>query len=119
MFRPFTYIHTYKHTAKPNTKNLTIFKWKNKDGEVKKFRLKSHIFHKWRDIGNLVASYEQLEVWAREKDANGCCDAVLNHWLNHPPSDYPPTWEGLIELLDDIELHNVAAELKTALENAV
>ena len=100
-------------------KNLTAFKWKTKDGKVKKFRLKSHIVHKWRDLGDIVTSYEQLEVWAKEKDTNGCCSAVLNHWLSHPPSDYPATWDGLLELLDDIELSNVAAELKTALENVV
>ena len=108
-----------KHTAKPNMTNLTIFKWKNKDGEVKKFRLKSRVVHKWRDIGDIVTSYEQLEVWDKDKDSNGCCSAVLNHWLNHPPSQYPATWEGLIELLDDIELSNVAIELKVALENAI
>ena len=100
--------------------NMTTMKWKNTDGVVKKFRLKSRIIHKWRDIGNLVASYEQLEVWAKDlKDSNSCCDAVLNHWLTHPPSQYPATWEGLLELLDDIEVSSVATELKTALENGI
>ena len=42
--------------------NLNMFKWRNKDGEVKIFRLKKRIFHKWRDVGDLVAPFEQLEV---------------------------------------------------------
>ena len=103
-------------------RNLTILKWKNESGEVKKFRLKSHIIHEWRKIGNFVgASYAQLEAWSKEfqKNAEECCDAVLNHWLTQPPPEYPATWEGLYELLEDADLSCVAADLKVAVENAI
>ena len=98
--------------------NLKMFKWRNKDGEIKKLHLKSIIYHKWRDFGDLVASYQQLEVWSKEKDAKGCCSAVLNHWLNQT-SRYPATWNSLYELLEDCELSNIAADLKIAIENAI
>ena len=79
----------------------------------------SAIIHKWRDIGNFVVAWQQLEVWAKEKDAKECCEAVLSHWLDHPPRYYPATWEGLYELLDDSELSQVAIELKQAVINAI
>ena len=107
------------HAAKPDSTNLTVMRWKNERGEVKKFKLKSAIIHKWRDVGNLVAPRQQLEVWAREKNANECCEAVLSHWLDHPPHHYPATWDGLYELLDDSELGQVATELKQAVDNAI
>ena len=111
-----THTHT---TAKPNYTHLTLIRWKNEKGEVKKFRLRNAIVHRWRDIGNLVVPRQLLVVWAREKDAKDCCEAVLSYWLDHPPRHYPATWEGLYELLDDSELGQVAADLKHAVDNAI
>ena len=105
--------------ARPNSVNLTVIRWKDEFGEVKKFKLKSSIYHKWRNIGNLVCSRQQLDVWVKEKDAEDCCDAVLSHWLDHPPRHYPATWKGLHELLDDSELGQVASDLKIAVERAI
>ena len=106
-------------TAKPSSSNLTVIKWKNDRREVTKFRLKTSIIHRWRKIGNLVAPRQQLEVWAKRLDDEDCCEAVLSHWLDHPPRHYPATWEGLYELLDDSELGQVATELKLAVDNAI
>ena len=112
--------HMHTHfVAKPNSSNLTVIRWKNERGETKKFRLKQSIIHKWRDVGDLVVPRQQLEVWAREKDAKACCTAVLSHWLDHPTRHYPATWKGLYELLDDSELGQVATELKQAVDNAI
>ena len=108
---------TLNFTAKPTSTNLTIIKWKNTKGEVKKFRLKQSIMHKWRDVGDLVVPRQQLDVWAKEKNAKECCTAVLSYWLDHPPRHYPATWEGLYELLDDSELGQVATELKQAVDS--
>ena len=123
-----THAHAHAHTdtyllhillAKPNSSNLTVIKWKNERGEVKKFKIKSSIIHRWRKIGNLVVPRQQLLVWAKRMDDEECCEAVLSHWLDHPPSRYPATWEGLYELLDDSELGQVAIELKEAVDNAI
>ena len=77
------------------------------------------IIHKWRKIGDLVVPRQQLEVWAKRKDDEESCKAVLSYWLDHPPRYYPATWEGLYELLDDSELGQVAIELKQAVENSI
>ena len=97
---------------------MTIIRWKDESGEIRKFKLKQSIVHKWRDLGDLIVPWQQLEVWAKEKDAKECCTAVLLYWLEHPPHNYPATWEGLYELLDDCELSQVAAELKKAVHGA-
>ena len=84
-----------------------------------KYGLKQSIMHKWRDIGDHVVPWQQLEVWAREKDAKACSTAVLSYWLDHPSRNYPATWEGLYELLNDSELSQVATELKKAVDHAI
>ena len=86
---------------------------------MKKFRLKNSIVHKWPKIGNLVVPRQQLEVWAKRMDDEECCEAVLSHWLDHPPCNYAATWEGLHKFLDDSELGQVATELKQAVNNAI
>ena len=86
---------------------------------MKKFRLESLVNHKWRRIGNLVTTRQQLDEWGKNMDNEECCEAVLSHWLDHPPRHYPATWEGLYELLDDSDLGDVATELKQAVQNAV
>ena len=75
--------------------------------------------HRWRNVGDLVVPWQQLEGWAKSKDDEECCRSVLSHWLDHPPRHYPATWEGLYELLDDSELGQVATELKHAVDNAI
>ena len=106
-------------TAKPTSANLTVIRWRNERGEVNKFWLKQSIMHKWRKIGNMVVPRQQLAVWAKRMDDDECCEAVLSHWLDHPPRHYPATWEGLYELLDDSQLSQVVIELHNAVNNAV
>lgn len=87
---------------------------------MKTFKLKALIIHKWREIGNLVnIPLEKLEVWAKEKDAEACYDAILLHWLKNSSLNYPVTWEGLYELLRDCELSQVAKGLKEAVDNTI
>ena len=75
----------------------------------------------WRDIGELIGlSFQQLECMTGEyRDKHiDCCRAVLGHWLENPPEEYPITWRGLIELLQDSELGQVVSELKFVLSNS-
>jgi hypothetical protein len=96
-----------------------VIRWRNERGEVKKFRLKSSIMHRWRDIGNLVVPRQLLDMWAKKWEDEDGCRAVICYWLDHPPRHYPATWEGLYELLDDSELGQVATDLKQAVDNAI
>ena len=80
------------------------------------------IGNKWRTIGqqlNLLPS-QLNEIASQFSDnATECCRAVLGEWLENSPTDgYPATWEGLMELLEDCRLAQVAVILKAALAEA-
>ena len=68
-----------------------------------KFHLMNKISDKWRKFGPLLNIEDsQLDGFSvqHQNDAEQCCRAVLKMWRENPPSDYPVTWEGLIDLLD-------------------
>ena len=96
---------------------LQCIKW-TEGGETKRFFLIEKIANKWRILGQLLSIEEaQLEGFVRQyqNDINECCRAVLTKWQENPPPDYPATWGGLIELLEDCRLPEVVKELKGAL----
>ena len=75
----------------------------------------------WRDIGELIGlSVSNLKNIATEHQDKPleCCRAVLCHWLENPPKDYPITWRGLLELLEDCQLGQVVSELKNVLSKS-
>lgn len=43
-----------------------------------------------------------------------CWDSVMQHWLDGGCKDYPVTWEGLYDLLEDAGYPEVARKLKEA-----
>ena len=100
-------------------KDLTLIKWKDVEGKQHKLRIVQSICPKWRDIGNLLdISDSVLESTLSHYRGNleECCYAVLRRWMDNGSPDYPLTWEGLLELLDDADCAQVAEELKTALK---
>ena len=99
---------------------LQLIKWSDGSKE-NKFYLMEKIASKWRKFGLFLEIEEsQLDGISVEHQnrAEECCQAVLKLWQDNPPSDYPATWGGLIELLDDSKLPEVVAELKNALSKA-
>ena len=71
-------------------------------------------------IGDLVEVPRQtLATWANRRSDEESCDAVLDYWLDNPPHNYPTTWQGLYELLEDSELSQVASNLEQAVNNAI
>lgn len=47
------------------------------------------------------------------------CRGVLRKWLQNGSQQYPVKWDGLIRLLQDIELGEIANNLKKALDNII
>ena len=79
------------------------------------------IGNKWRTVGHQLGLLpSQLEGIASQfsNNATECCRAVLGEWLENPPPDYPVTWDGLMELLEDCKLTQVAVKLESALTEA-
>jgi hypothetical protein len=107
-------------------RHLNIIKWEDESGRIQQFNLTKKIAHKWRTIGKLLGlTYSELQRiddkhrrWFKSRPEE-CCRAVLELWLDNPPPDYPATWQGLIDILEDSEIGGVATELRTVLSKAV
>ena len=96
-----------------------MIKWRDERGEEQTFRLKTSIIHKWKTIGDLVeVPRPHIMAWTKKNNDEDSCDEVLSYWLDHPPSHYPATWEGLYKLLNDSQLSEVATGLKKAVDKA-
>ena len=94
----------------------------DESGEMQPFNLIEKVAYKWRTIGELLGlTYSKLQSLADEyqQEPNECCRAVLGLWLNNPPLDYPATWQGLIDLLEDSQLGKVTTELRTILNKTI
>ena len=101
--------------------HLALIKWKDGQGQTQRFYLMDKIAYKWRTLGELLGlSFSKLQSLAadhRDKSEE-CCRAVLGQWLDNPPPDYPTTWQGLLELLEDSQLGQVVTELRNVLDKA-
>lgn len=99
-------------------KNLTLIKWTDSLGKQRKLRIVQQICPKWRQSGNLLGiSDPVLESILSQYhgDLEECCYAVMRKWLDNGSPDYPLSWDGLLELLNDIECSQVAEDLQDAL----
>ena len=100
---------------------LALIKWKDDQGQTQRFYLMEKIAYKWRTLGELLglpfSKLQSLATEHRDKPEE-CCRAVLGQWLDNPPPDYPITWEGLLELLEDGQLGQIVTELRNVLDKA-
>ena len=100
---------------------LTLIKWKDDQGQTQRFYLMDSIAYKWRTLGELLGlTFSKLQSLAAEHQnkPEECCRAVLGQWLDNPPPDYPITWHGLLELLEDGQLGQIVTELRNILNKA-
>ena len=106
---------------KPTNRDLTLIKWK--DGtETRRLRIIDTVCGKWETIGILLyIPPANLELWWKQTnhDPHKCCDNVFRFWFQNPPEDYPLTWDGFIDLLEDVPFKELAEELKEALIHRV
>ncbi len=74
---------------------------------------------KWNDAGDLLElTPDRLQGIdsQRRGDVRQCCRDVLIDWTKDGSPYYPPTWDGLIKLLINLELSSIADTLKLALK---
>ena len=96
---------------------LHLLKWVDEKGHAKSYRLVDKVSSKWRNIGSVCGlSPNQLDAWEHQYRGNTrkCWTRVMEHWLKGESEDYPATWEGLYDLLRDIEFSTVSLELDEA-----
>ena len=102
-----------------NLHHLTVLTWTGSDGQRHSLRLRNEMSSKWHDVGDLleVGSSRQEGIHMhRGRDVRLCCRDVLEDWLQTEKPSYPTNWEGLLLLLKDLELNDVAKNLKEALD---
>ena len=74
---------------------------------------------RWKDFGTLLNLVDEVDAWDDKYrgDPDSCWKKVMKHWLDGgSEEDYPPTWEGLYDLLVDVRCSIVAKELKKVVE---
>ena len=99
-------------------KTLTLLKWNDTLGKQHKLRIVQEICPKWRTIGNILSISDPVleSILSQYRgDLEECCYAVLRRWLDCGSPDYSLTWDGVIELLDDIDCSQVSEVLRDAL----
>ena len=105
---------------KPTIDELSHLKYE-KDGDIKKISIIKDASHKWEDITQQLAPKDpnlikKLADKYRDNHEE-CLRAVLvEYFLNKKPEHYDNDWDGLLELLEDVSLNELTAEIKDALE---
>ena len=78
---------------------------------------------RWLKFGlQLGLDMDQLKVWEGQfrDDSTRCWLEVMTYWINvDGTQDYPVNWEGLYQLLKDLQCEKVAKDLKKALASSV
>ena len=99
--------------------SLSLLKWKDSQGEKRTFRLVDRVDSKWREFGLLLdLGPNQLDALYMNRlgQTDMCWNSVMEHWWKGGSAQYPPTWEGLYLLLEDMRLSGIADELKEAVD---
>ena len=103
----------------PTLDNLLILKYTD-EGKRHKPRIINKASHKWKDIANLICC--DVNILLKEKcygDPNECLkQTFIDYFINKKPQGYTQDWNGLIELLDDVDLETFAEKVKHALLSA-
>ena len=97
-----------------------MFKWNDESGVEQQLKIIEEISSKWLNVATLVGlSMNQSDGIKKESfmKADEICLRVFDHWIiSNGTTDYPITWSGLHELLEDIEHSTMAERMKTALQ---
>ncbi len=96
-----------------------MLEWTDKDGQPRTLRVKDEMSVKWEEVGDLLeltpARLQGIDG-QRRGEVRRCCRDVLMDWIRNGSLRYPPTWDGLIKLLINLELSSIADTLKLALK---
>ena len=93
--------------------NLIRYKINN---EQKEFRLVKEIQRKWEIMGIHLGVSDKFANYEKPEEK---CLGVLREWLQNGSEQYPVKWDSLIRLLQDIELREIANNLRKALDNII
>ena len=113
----YVLISPVSSTPSLSISNLTCLRWTDK-GQVQIIKIREKISPRWEEAGDLLGlTVERLKGidMHRRGDVGMCCRDVLVDWLHENQGDYPATWEGVVQVLEDMDLSAAALQLKKAL----
>ena len=88
-------------------------------GEKKKVQIIKEASHKWKDITCFICDIpnqlSKLEEKHRGDHDNCLQQTLIDDFINKKPARYSHNWSGLIELLEDVNLEELARRVKCAL----
>ena len=102
----------------PTLEELLVLKYSDK-GKKQRVRVISEASYKWKNIANLICGDVNITTTLEQKyrgDPNECLrQTFIDYFINKKPQRYTHDWNGLIELLDDVELETLAKKVNHAL----
>lgn len=115
---PDPFAGTYTAPKLSDTPSLAqLQSLKGADGKV--LRIIDHVAARWGDIGiNMdfdATGYTVGTIKANNRDVTDCCKVMFTTWLEGKGSKQPPTWNVLIQILDDCNLKVLASDVRKAL----
>ena len=103
----------------PSLADLTLLRWTDDKGKTHRLKLLKLISNEWWEAGLLLglntAELENIEQKTNDNERRFAL--IFARWIDndgHPPQ-YPLSWDGVCELLYDLDRDNAAEELKQAL----
>lgn len=107
---------------KVNMRDLLLLKWRSKSGEEMQTKIIKRVRNKWKDIATLISDdYGIIEDFSKRysHDPSECVRQVFQDcFIARPPCGrYSHDWDGIIELLGDIEEEALADEVKEWFRN--
>ena len=88
-------------------------------GKKRKICIIKEASHQWKVIASLLCDNPNKVSKLEEKhwgDHDDCLrQTLVDDFINKKPADYSHNWSGLIELLDNVDLEELAERVKHAL----
>ena len=104
---------------------LDEMKWETASGTQEKISIYQQAAHKWKKLATKLGFGEgeiaSIEREKHERDID-CVRSVFGRWLENADgmkhrNKYPKSWDGLIALLGDSELTELANKVEAALKS--
>ena len=88
-------------------------------GEKKKVQIIEEASHKWKDIASLICDnpnkVSKVDEKHRGNHDNCLRQTLVDDFINKKPARYSHNWSGLIELLENVNLEELAGRVKCVL----
>ena len=102
--------------------DLQVLKFIDKnDGQKKRLRIIDRASRKWKEITGLISTNQNKAdtLWEQCNNRPSDClrQAFIDCFISNKPAKYSQDWNGIIELLEDVDESDLAGEVKHAIMN--